>query len=156
MSAQATSWLSRVTVSTVRRQRYAETTEEMRDWSCWKSETETENDAQTWWSLGQRSNGRSAGAREAPRVLHRQLDRTPHVLHHLRDVVVHISISATAFQHQHVCQHQLSISIPPLTYCRKASSHSPRLDFPLLRPPRRSESPLECPTCPCKRTQIFT
>ena len=29
MSAQATSWLSRVTVSTVRRQRYAETTEEI-------------------------------------------------------------------------------------------------------------------------------
>merc|ERR1719320_2193220 len=31
----------------------------------------------SWWS-----NGRSAGASEAPRVLHRQLDRTPHVLHH--------------------------------------------------------------------------
>ena len=60
---------------------------------------------------------------------------------------------ASACQHRHVCQHQLSI--PPLTYCRKASAHSPRLDFPLLRPPRRSESPLECPTCPCKRTKVF-
>ena len=32
---------------------------------------------------------------------------------------VSASASASAFQHQHVCLHQLSI--PPLTYCRKAS-----------------------------------
>ena len=46
---------------------------------------------------GQQSNGRSARAREAPRVLHRQLDRTPHVLHHLRDVVVHQHVSISMF-----------------------------------------------------------
>ena len=92
-----TSWLSRVTVSTVRRQRYAQTTEETRDLEVAGSRRRRRRTMFGAEHDGQRSNGRSAGAREAPRVLHRQLDRTPHVLHHLRDVVVHQHVSISMF-----------------------------------------------------------
>ena len=64
---------------------------------CGILKSETENDAHAHADDGQRSNGRSAGAREAPWVLHWQLDRTPHVLHHLRDVVVHQHFSISMF-----------------------------------------------------------